>query len=454
VSTGSGSSRIARRKFLRMTAMAVGGLALGACAPKPAPSAPTEAPSPAAQATAVSTAAATLAPKSPVTISMITHWGVEPGADGIEPKLSVLKHRFEEANPDVKVDIVMVPGWDNADAKTQAECGAGNCPDVAFNGFVNMAVVDAGLVLPTDDFIAQHKDVIDMNYLGPRYKDHYWAAFSEEINAFVCMYNREVLAELGLTAFPKTWDELLAVGEALKAKGKALTTLRAYWPWVFGWIQESTQAGAKAMEAGEWDSPTFLETMKYFQKLVPYLSPDELELDDRTAPLRVKDGDMLFYTDGQWTVGNFAFEPVEQQQELAAKLIGTAPFPTPPGLTFAGWNPYAIGTGAYKHEDLPERMAATWRFLEFWCSDEEVAKVFITTGSPGGFRTDLIPQYAGPFLAECMAAQAAADRVHQSYGAWAAADTWGAVQPAFEALTLGKSAEEATTIMTDLLRQG
>ena len=446
MSTRSDSSGVTRREFLRMTALAVGGLALAACTPQAAPTAP--ATEPTAVAVSEPTAAVAPAPKEPVSIRMITHW---TGEDAHTKTMQLLYARFQEANADVKLDIVEIPDWGQADAKTQSECSAGNCPDVAFDGFNNAAVVDAGLVHPADDFVAKHKDVIDMDYLGAQYKGHYWRAFSEELNCFCVIYSRELLAEIGFDEFPKTWEGLLKAGEAVKAKGKALTTFHAYWPWLFGWVQASTEDGAKAMETGDWDSPTWMQTMESFARLVPYLAPDELEMSDAIAPLRVRDGEMLFYTDGQWMIGNTGLEPA-----AAAEKFGCTAFPTPAGRTAAGFNSYAIGNTAYVHADKPEKEQAAWRFLDFWCTDEEVIRSFIVDSqSPMGVRTDLVtPELAGPFLPQFVEAIRSADRAHVESGVWATSDTWGAVLPGFEALTVGKSPAEATAIMMEIIKGG
>ncbi|UCG12261.1 MAG: extracellular solute-binding protein, partial [Deltaproteobacteria bacterium] len=384
-----------------------------------------------------------------VTIRMITHW---TGEDAHTESMQLLYDRFQEANPDIKLDIVEIPDWSQADAKTAAECGAGNCPDVAFDGFNNTAMVDAGLVLPTDDFVAAHKDIIDFAYMGAKYNDKYWKAFPEEISGFGAVYSKDLLAEIGMSEFPKTWDELLQAAEAVKAKDKTLTTFHAYWPPLFGFIQQSTPEGNKASVEGYWDSPTWVETMEAFAQLVPYLPPDEMELNDAEAPLRVRDGEMLFYTDGQWMIGNTGLDPEE-----AAKKFGVAPFPTPAGKTAAGWNGLAIGNTVFVNQDHPvEKVNAAWRFLDFWATDEEVIKSFIRDAqSPMGVRTDLItPELAGPFLPMFIEATSAADVAYTEEGAWAQVDIWGGVLPGFEALILGQSPEEATNVMLDIFKAG
>ena len=217
------TNKLNRRNFLKIAAGVAGSLALASCSPT---AAPTEAPEP------------TEAPAAaePVTIRMITHW---TGEDAHTESMQLLYERFQEANPDIKLDIVEIPDHSQADAKTAAECGAGNCPDVAFDGFNNTAVVDAGLVLPADDFVEAHKDIIDFAYMGAKYDDQYWKAFPEEISGFGAVYSKELLAEIGMSEFPKTWDELLEAAEAVEAKGKTLTTFHAYWPPLFGFIQQS-----------------------------------------------------------------------------------------------------------------------------------------------------------------------------------------------------------------------
>jgi ABC-type glycerol-3-phosphate transport system substrate-binding protein len=381
-----------------------------------------------------------------VTIRMITHW---TGEDAHTASMHLLYERFEAANPDIKLDIVEIPDWGQANTKVATECGAGNCPDIAFGQFVNSDAIDNGLVYNTDDFVASNQDIIDMTQLGGKYNDHFYRAFTSEISGFGCVYNRQLLADIGLSEFPTTWDELLEAGEAVKAEGKALTTLHAYWPVLFGFVQQSTEAGNQASIDGDWDSPTWVETMTAFEQLLPYLGPDELEIDDSSAPLRVVDGEMLYYCDGQWMIGNTGLSP-----EDAAATLGVAPFPTPSGVTMAGWNGYAIGETVYVNSEEPEKEAAAWRFLEFWATDEEVIKSFIVDAqSPMGVRTDLItPELAGPFLPLFIEVNNEADQIYTEVGAWPTVDIWGAVLPAFEELILGASPEDATEVMLEIFR--
>jgi ABC-type glycerol-3-phosphate transport system substrate-binding protein len=379
---------------------------------------------------------------------MVTHW---TGEDAHTASMALLYKRFQEANPDVKLDIVEIPDWSQGLNKVVSECGAGTCPDICFGQFLSYAAIDAGLVHDTDSFVEEHKDIIDFAYMGEKYKGKYYRAFASEISGFGCIYSKDLLAEIGLSEFPKTWDGLLAAAEAVKAKGKVLTTLQSYPPPLFAFMQQSTPEGNQASIDGDWDSPTWAQSMAHFQKLLPYLGSDELEMTDAIAPLRVVDGEMLFYPDGQWMIGNTGLDAAE-----AAAKLGVAPYPTPAGKTIAGWNGYAIGETVYVHPENPKKEEAAWRFLDFWCTDEEVIKSFIVDAqSPMGVRTDLItPERAGPFLPMFIQAISAADLIYTEVGGWGFADIWGAVLPAFQTLVSGASPEEAAKVMLDIFRAG
>ena len=101
-------------------------------------------------------------------------------------------------------------------------------------------------------------------------------------------------------------------------------------------------------------------------------------------------------------------------------------------------------------------MDAAWRFLDFWCTDEEVAKSFIVDSqSPMGVRTDLVtPELAGPFLPQFIEAVGSADRAFAEAGVWTTINSFGSVKPAFGALASGQTAKEAVVIMMDIIKAG
>ena len=159
--------KIKRRDFLKLSSLAAGGSLLAACA-STEPAEEVEVVEPEVEPTSEPE-------MEPTTIRMVTHW---TGEDAHTASMALLYKRFQEANPDIKLDIVEIPDWPQANTKVATECGAGACPDIAFGQFVNTEVIDAGLVYDTDAFVEEHKDIIDMAYMGAKYNGKYWKAFT------------------------------------------------------------------------------------------------------------------------------------------------------------------------------------------------------------------------------------------------------------------------------------
>ena len=105
--------------------------------------------------------------------------------------------------------------------------------------------------------------------------------------------------------------------------------------------REPYDAGLQAFLDGDWDSPTWLESMKHVEQLLPFLDENDLEHDAGTIPLSVSEGTMLFDINGPWIMGN-----LNMDIEAVPDAIGGAPMPTPGGVLMVGGSGYAIGTTA------------------------------------------------------------------------------------------------------------
>jgi ABC-type glycerol-3-phosphate transport system substrate-binding protein len=332
-------------------------------------------------------------------------------------------------------------------------CAANDCPDVGFDGHSGGAnAVDADRLLPADDFVEAHKDIIDFTTLGAKYNDHYYSGFKEELDAYVVVYSKPLLAEIGLDEFPKTWDDLLAAGEAVKAAGKALTSLSNWTNYIlYLYIQQSTDTGLQAFLDGNWDSPTWLESMKHVEQLLPYLDENDLEHDAGTIPLSVSEGTMLFDINGPWIMGN-----LNMDIEAVPNAIGGAPMPTPGGPLMVGGSGYAISMTAF-NTGHPERVEAVWTFFDYWITDEEIVQGFITDAkSPMGVHTEWITEercgpalwtFMGPMFNE-------GDKGYQRIGPWTKTNAEAGVTAACDAMRLGEDAEDALQEFLAVIESG
>lgn len=137
----------------------------------------------------------------------------------------VEKQLVETFNRTSKVKVVLdtVPGADYQQ-KLQTVINTPKAPDVFFNwgGGSIQPFVKAGLLLPLDDYIAQDPG-LKANFLPSVFNSAVVDGKSYGVpmrgtQPVMLFHNKKVLADAGLTP-PKTWDELLAAVQALKAKG-------------------------------------------------------------------------------------------------------------------------------------------------------------------------------------------------------------------------------------------
>lgn len=203
---------LSRRSFLRFT---VGGAAialLNACTPAQ-PTAPT-ATVPAGDAGTPSAAAPTTAPSmgtpqaplpgaGPVTLGFAT----TTASTGEDEMWRVLSDAFTEENPDIIVDMDLVPGsnWERLRIMVQS----GTAKDVMNVSDDDAYLMgDSGRFLTIEDVISD----IDQSLVAPAA----WQTF--EVNArpyfispvfrtTIAIYNRALFAEAGITNIPTTWDD-------------------------------------------------------------------------------------------------------------------------------------------------------------------------------------------------------------------------------------------------------
>ncbi|MFE6133048.1 ABC transporter substrate-binding protein, partial [Streptomyces sp. NPDC056437] len=124
---------------------------------------------------------------------------------------------------EVKAVLDTIPGADYQ-AKLQTIISGKQAPDVFFNwgGGSIKPFVDAGLLMPLDDFIAKDQSLKD-KFLPSVFNTAVidgkpYGVPMRGTQPVMMFHNKKVLADAGITP-PKTWDELLAAVKTLKGKG-------------------------------------------------------------------------------------------------------------------------------------------------------------------------------------------------------------------------------------------
>ncbi|WP_377272468.1 extracellular solute-binding protein [Peterkaempfera sp. SMS 1(5)a] len=151
----------------------------------------------------------------PVTIT----WWDTSDATNEAPTYKALVADFEKANPNIKVKYVSVPFAD-AQTKFQTAAGSKGAPDVLRSdvgwtpGFAK-----AGFLVPLDGTPA----AADTSTFEPqlieqaKFSGHLYGV-PEVTDTLGFMYNKALFAKAGITAAPKTWDELKADAALVKQK--------------------------------------------------------------------------------------------------------------------------------------------------------------------------------------------------------------------------------------------
>ncbi|HAF85788.1 MAG TPA: sugar ABC transporter substrate-binding protein, partial [Sphaerochaeta sp.] len=136
------------------------------------------------------------------------------------PNFAFLVEEFEKKNPNIKLSFEYGYGESFHD-KLQTLAVSNQLPDIIllYPGKRTSQVSDAGLVKDLSPWIRGHEnEFADMAMQGQGKNGEIWE-LPEDISITSIMYtNNRLLEELGLT-LPKTLEELIAQGPAIRAKG-------------------------------------------------------------------------------------------------------------------------------------------------------------------------------------------------------------------------------------------
>lgn len=191
---------------------------------------------------------------------------------------------FQAENPDITVTFTPYQNTEyNTIVSTALQGGGG--PDIvhlrAYGGLEPLA--EAGLIVRLDDKVPALADFDPGILLGATNRADggvYGVPFA--IQVIPVLYNERIFEELGLEE-PQTWDELIAVAEALQAGGYYAFANGSNEPWtletLFGGVGPAFYGGDaffSEVVSGETDfnDPRFVEALERILALRPYLAPN------------------------------------------------------------------------------------------------------------------------------------------------------------------------------------
>ncbi len=272
--------------------------------------------------------------------------GGDAGGDSGEPAtLRVLIHsqepmttfvqdfsrEFEANNPGVTVDVAVV-GADELATVTQTRLSANDVDVIDMFGFANPVqdymgnatppawqdLIEAGLLLDiTDEPWVQNYDEASITQAGT-FNDRVYSVNLGRTVYGGMFVNNDLLAEVGVD-IPTTWDELVAVCDAVKAAGNECMTNGGADGWpvfvgtygLLGALYPDQEGLVEGLYTGavKWDDP---EVLTLWERYKTY-AQDMLEggttgLAHDAATFRYAAGDVAFLPTGAWQAPNLEGE--------------------------------------------------------------------------------------------------------------------------------------------------
>jgi raffinose/stachyose/melibiose transport system substrate-binding protein len=154
----------------------------------------------------------------------VTLWTLNFASQASNDAIKKIASEFEAANPGAKVTIV-TRGVDEHKTALRVAAGSDKGPDIYFSWAglgLGGEYIKAGLSLPLDKYYTEYKWSNELVPAAASFADIYPGGKQGVPFTFkgeALYYNKKLFEQAGITEEPKTYDELLAAAEKLKAAG-------------------------------------------------------------------------------------------------------------------------------------------------------------------------------------------------------------------------------------------
>lgn len=298
---------------------------------------------------------------SPAT-GTVTVWAM--GAEG--EALPDFVEAFEDANPDVTVEITAIP-WDSAHNKIQTAIAGGNTPDVAMMGSTWMADFGDAFAtvpeeIPTDDFFP---GAVSTTEIGERAAGVPWY-----VDTRVLYYRTDLAQQAGWDSAPSTWDELQQMAADMQDDAGAEWGIRipggndsfqgAMWmPW---------SAGAELTDGDAWtlDTPEMAEGFEYYKSFFSEgLADPNADVSSGATESEFVSGSTPMVVEGPFLRGQLELVGGEGFDDKYATAVLPA---AEESVSFSGGANLVVFDGSDNAE-------SSWKLVQ-WLSDPETQAAF------------------------------------------------------------------------------
>lgn len=273
---------------------------------------------------------------------------------------------FERLHPGIRIEVQQL-AWSAAHEKLLTAVAGDATPDICQLGNTWIAEFAALQSLePLDARIAASRVVDRSDYF-----DGIWATNVIDevtygvpwyVDTRLLFYRKDLLAEAGYDAPPRTWAEWHEMLRAIKKnvgpqRYSVLMPLNEFEPLQIMALQQPEPMLREDGRYGNFRSESFREALAFYKQIFDEdLAPQVTNAQISNVWLELGRGFYSFYISGPWNIGEFKRRlPPDQQGTWM-----TAPMPGPsgPGVSTAGGASLVIFRRS-QHKD------AAWKFMEF-----------------------------------------------------------------------------------------
>ncbi|MDR1185855.1 MAG: extracellular solute-binding protein [Bifidobacteriaceae bacterium] len=217
-------------------------------------------------------------------------------------------------------------------------------------------------------------------------------------------YSEELFAQAGISEFPSTWDDLVAVAQTLHDSGVggiAMMTADDAWHTMNIFSYLATAAGGQDAygPGANLDSAAIETAAEYTARLLELSTPDAVGGNYAASSSNFVNGQAAMIVDGPWLISSI-------QSSMADPCsVKVAPAPTfgtdviSPGYTVTD----SLNVWAAAKQDDPKKAAGVVEWMKFFTSNEAAVRMAIDGEYPLAVDTQLTP--ADSERASCQMAQ-------------------------------------------------
>ncbi|WP_338553964.1 sugar ABC transporter substrate-binding protein [Paenibacillus sp. KS-LC4] len=258
----------------------------------------------------------------PVTIKV---WGMGDQ----EQTLKTISEQFESDNPNIKVDVQVIP-WGSAHDKLLTAVASKSGPDVLQMGTSWMPeFANAGALLDLTPYVDQYPEFKPENFFEGSVNTTQFDGKTFGIPWYaetrVLFYRTDLLKEVGYDKAPATWDELKDAATKLTARGEGKYGIDLVPGEPTLGIMFGRQNGSKIFDEQNkplFNQPEFVDAVKYVGSFYQEkLSPVDLGID--AVQGFAGDGVIPMFISGPWMI-----KPIKEQAPDIEGKWATAVLPS------------------------------------------------------------------------------------------------------------------------------